>query len=90
MKLLMSTALCGALLGGVAMAAASVLCIGPAMLALRCDAAVVSAVQTYVCMRALGTPLFMVANIGEGWEHPSCITPHASLHHASCITHHAS
>ena len=64
--MLMSTALCGALLGGVAMSLVCVLCVGPAMRALGCDPSVVAAVSTYVVFRAVGNPLYVMANVSEG------------------------
>jgi Na+-driven multidrug efflux pump len=65
-KVLMSTALCGALLGGVAMSAMCILCVAPVMRALGVDASVISAVSTYVLFRAIGNPLFVMANVSEG------------------------
>ena len=66
LKELMHTALVGSFLFGAVLAIGTILGIRPIMLSLNCDPLVVTAVQSYVCLRALSTPMFVLSNIIEG------------------------
>uniref|UniRef100_A0A7S0WNI1 Protein DETOXIFICATION n=1 Tax=Pyramimonas obovata TaxID=1411642 RepID=A0A7S0WNI1_9CHLO len=62
----MDTAVKGSLVGGVAMMIALNLAVWPMLQVLHCDELMVAAVHTYVTVRALGAPAFLISNFLEG------------------------